>query len=228
ISLQMLPEAGMLFAPMMIVLSIIAIIYASFVAFAQTDMKKLIAYSSVAHMGFVTLGLFSMNEQGLDGAMFVILSHSFVSAALFMGVGVAYDRLHTREIARFGGMASNMPQYAMFFMIFTLAAVGLPGTSGFTGEFLSLLGAYKANIWIAVFAGLGIILGAVYMLSLYRRLFFGKQDKEDVSKMPDLSVRESLCFAPLAVLVFWIGLYPSTFSNQYSATMKTILERLVQ
>jgi NADH-quinone oxidoreductase subunit M len=219
ISLQMLPEASAFFAPLMMILSLIAIVYGSLVALAQTDMKKLIAYSSVAHMGFVTLGLFSMTKQGLDGAMFVMLSHGLVASALFLCVGVVYDRMHTREIARFGGMANNMPHYAFVFMIFTLAALGLPGMSGFVGEFLSLQGAWLANSWYAFIAALGLILGAAYMLWLYRRLFYGALDKADVIAMHDLKSREIAMFVPLMVLVFWMGIYPSSFRNVFASSL---------
>jgi NADH-quinone oxidoreductase subunit M len=224
VSLQMLPEASHYFAPLVMVLSLVAIIYTSLVALAQTDMKKLIAYSSVAHMGFVTLGIFSLNQQGLDGAMLVMISHAFVSGALFLCVGVVYDRLHTREIARYGGMANNMPHYAFMFMIFMLASVGLPGTSGFVGEFLSLQGAYLANSWYAFIAALGVILGAAYMLWLYRRLFYGPLEKDDVKAMPDLKFREYVMFVPLVVFIFWIGIYPATFRNVFAPTVSKIIQ----
>ena len=223
IAIQMLPEASAYFAPLVMVLSLIAIIYTSLVALAQTDMKKLIAYSSVAHMGYVTLGLFSFNPQGFDGAMMVMLSHTFVSAALFLCVGVVYDRLHTREIARYGGMASNMPKYAFTFMVFMLASVGLPGTSGFVGEFLSLQGAFLANSWYGFVATSGVVLGAAYMLWLYRRLFYGPLVKEDVKAMPDLNMREIAMFAPLLILVLWIGIHPATFRNVYAPTVTNVL-----
>ena len=223
IAIQMLPDASVHFAPLVMWLSIVAIIYTSLVALAQKDMKKLIAYSSVAHMGYVTLGIFSLNPQGFDGAMMVMLSHTFVSAALFLCVGVVYDRLHTREIARYGGMAHNMPKYAFVFMIFMLGSVGLPGTSGFIGEFLSLQGAYLANSWYALFAALGVILGAAYMLWLYRRLFYGELVKDDVKAMGDLNMREVAMFAPLILFVLWIGIYPSTFRNVYAPTLDKVL-----
>lgn len=223
VSIQMLPEASLHFAPLVNILSIIAIIYTSLVALAQTDMKKLIAYSSVAHMGFVTLGIFSLNQQGMDGAMLVMLSHTFVAAALFLCVGVVYDRLHTREIARYGGMATNMPKYALVFMIFMLASVGLPGTSGFVGEFLSLQGAYLANSWYAFFAATGVVLGAAYMLWLYRRLFYGELVKADVRAMPDLNFREYVMFVPLIALVLWIGIYPTSFRSIYAPTIEHVL-----
>jgi len=207
----------------MIGLSLIAIIYTSLVALAQTDMKKLIAYSSVAHMGYVTLGIFSFNDQGFDGAMMVMLSHTFVAAALFLCVGVVYDRLHTREIGRYGGMAINMPRYAAVFMVFMLASIGLPGTSGFVGEFLSMQGAFLANSWYGLFAAVGVVLGAAYMLWLYRRLFYGPLVKDDVRAMPDLNFREVAMFSPLLILVLWIGIHPSTFRNVYAPTLEKAL-----
>jgi len=223
IAVQMLPQASAYFAPLVIILSLLAIVYTSLVALAQTDMKKLIAYSSVAHMGFVTLGIFSLNQQGLDGAMIVMISHAFVSGALFLCVGVVYDRLHTREIARYGGMAENMPCYALIFMIFMLASIGLPGTSGFVGEFLALQGAYLANSWYAFIAATGVIFGAAYMLWLYRRLFYGKLVKDDVRTMPDLNIREYAMFLPLVVLVLWMGIYPATFRDVFAPTVEKIL-----
>ena len=224
IGLQILPEASRTFAPLMIGLSLVAIVYTSLVALAQTDMKKLIAYSSVAHMGYVTLGLFTFNVQGFDGAMMVMLSHAFVAGALFLCVGVVYDRMHTREIFRYGGMAENMPRYASVFMVFMLAAIGLPGTSGFVGEFLSMQGAFLVSGWFAFVAALGIILGAGYMLWLYRRLFFGPLEKQEVQAMKDLNVRETAMFVPLIVLVLWIGLYPSSFRNIYASSMENVLQ----
>jgi len=223
ISIEMLPQASHFFAPMVFVLSLIAIIYTSLVAFAQTDMKKLIAYSSVAHMGFVTLGLFCMNPQGFDGAMIVMISHAFVSGALFLCVGVVYDRLHSREIARYGGMATTMPKYAFVFMFFTLASIGLPGLSGFVGEFLSLQGAYIYNSWLAFIAALGVILGAAYMLWLYRRLFYGPLEKDDVRAMPDLKLREWAMFVPLIVLVFWLGVHPASFRDVFAPTAAKVI-----
>jgi len=223
IGLQILPDASRFFAPVMIGLSLVAIVYTSMVALAQTDMKKLIAYSSVAHMGYVTLGLFTFNTQGFDGAMMVMLSHAFVAGALFLCVGVVYDRMHTREIFRYGGLATNMPRYASVFMVFMLAAIGLPGTSGFVGEFLSMQGAFLVSGWFAFVAALGIILGAGYMLWLYRRLFFGPLEKPEVQAMKDLSLREAAMFVPLIVLVLWIGIYPSSFRNIYASTMDNVL-----
>jgi len=227
-SVQMLPQASEYFAPLMFALSIIAIIYTSLVALAQTDMKKLIAYSSVAHMGLVTLGIFTFNQRGIDGAIFQMLSHAIVSGALFLCVGVVYDRLHTREIARYGGMARTMPHYALVFMIFTLASVGLPGTSGFIGEFLALVGAFEVNRWAAVLATTGIILSAAYMLVLFRRLFFGEVTKDDVRAMPDLSWRELGFFAPLVVLTLWMGVYPSTFKDLIDPAVAQIVEHQQQ
>jgi NADH-quinone oxidoreductase subunit M len=223
VMLQMLPQASAFFAPMMLTLSVIAILYASLVALAQTDMKKLIAYASVAHMGYATLGIFSANPQGLDGAMLVMISHAFVAAALFLCVGVLYDRMHTHDITRFGGVASVMPRYATMFMIFALAATGLPGLSGFVGEFLAMQGAYLVSSVAAALAALGVVLGAAYMLWLYRRVFFGYANKADVKAMPDLSVREICMFAPLLVLVVWMGLYPVTFRNVFAPTASHVL-----
>jgi NADH-quinone oxidoreductase subunit M len=223
LSVQMLPQATAYFAPFMFTLSIIAIVYTSLVALVQTDMKKLIAYSSVAHMGFVTLGIFTLNQQGIDGAIFQMLSHAIVSGALFLCVGVVYDRLHTREIARYGGMARTMPHYALVFAIFMLASVGLPGTSGFVGEFLAMLGAFEVNRWAAFLATTGIVLGAAYMLVLYRRLFFGEITKDDVRAMPDLNLREMAIFAPLVILTIWMGVYPSSFKDLIDPSVAQIV-----
>ena len=223
VSVQMLPDASHYFAPMVIWLSLIGIIYTSLVAMAQTDMKKVIAYMSVAHMAYVTLGIFCFNDQGFDGAMMVMLSHTFVSAALFLCVGVGYDRLHTRHIARYGGMATNMPMYAFVFMVFMLASIAVPGTSGFVGEFLSMQGAFLINSWYGVLAAVGMVLVAAYMLVMYRRLFYGKLVNHDVAEMKDLDVREIATFLPLLVLVLWIGLYPATFRNVYSPTLSKML-----
>jgi NADH-quinone oxidoreductase subunit M len=222
-SVQMLPNASEYFAPLIFALSVVAIIYTSLVALVQTDMKKLIAYSSVAHMGYVTMGIFALNQQGLEGGVFQMISHAIVSGALFLCVGVVYDRLHTREIARYGGMANNMPRYALVFMVFTLASVGLPSTSGFVGEFLSLLGGFLRNTWVGVLASTGLVLGAAYMLVLYRKLFFGKLEKADVKAMADLHWREIVVFAPLIVLVFWLGLYPATFKDPIASSVASIV-----
>ena len=210
-SLPMLPAASETFAPLIFVLSVIAVIYTSLVALAQDDMKKLIAYSSVAHMGFVTAGTFSFTIQGIEGAIFQMLSHGIVSAALFLIVGVVYDRMHSREIETYGGLVHRMPGYALVFMIFLLASVGLPGTSGFIGEILVLIGLFQVNAWVAAFTALGVILGAAYMFYLYRRVILGRLTKESLARIGDLSVREYAVFAPLIVLVFWMGIYPAPF-----------------
>jgi NADH-quinone oxidoreductase subunit M len=189
-------------------------------------MKKLIAYSSVAHMAIVTAGLFAFNQQGIEGALIIMLSHGVVSAALFFCVGVIYDRLHTREIDRYGGLAVNMPVYALFFMLFTMASIGLPGTSGFVGEFLSLLGIYEASSIVAFFCTTGIILGAAYMLYLYRRVVFGELTKDDVKAMPDLSPREWAIMVPLAAVALWMGVYPESFLAPMRGDVTTVVARL--
>ena len=222
-SIPMLPLATDFFTPLIFALSCIAIVYTSLVALVQQDMKKLIAYSSVAHMGIVTIGLFTLTQQGIEGALFQMLSHGIVSGALFLVVGVVYDRLHTREIARYGGLAERMPAYAVIFMVFMLASVGLPGTSGFVGEILVLIGAFQVNTWVAAIAALGMILGAAYMLYLYRRVIFGKLTKDDLKSLLDLDRREMAIFAPLVLLVFWMGIYPSTFTG----LMEKSVEQLV-
>jgi NADH-quinone oxidoreductase subunit M len=222
-SIPMFPEASDYFAPLVFALSVIAVIYTSLVALVQSDMKKLIAYSSIAHMGFVTMGLFSVTQQGIEGAVFQMLSHGIVSGALFLCVGVVYDRLHTREIASYGGLANNMPRYAVVFMTFMLASVGVPGTSGFVGEFLSLLGTFQVQNTVATLAATGLVLGAAYMLYLYRRVVFGTAPNEEVSRLPDMSRRELAVFLPLVVLVFWMGIYPSTFLNLVSASVESLI-----
>jgi NADH-quinone oxidoreductase subunit M len=224
-SLPMFPEASAEFTPLIHVLSIVAIIYTSLVALAQEDMKKLIAYSSVAHMGFVTLGIFTGVVQGIEGAMFQMLSHGIVSGALFLIVGVVYDRMHTREIARYGGLVHRMPLYSAVFMVFTLASVGLPGTSGFIGEFLVLVGAFRSNTWVALFATTGIILGAAYMLVLYRRVIFGELTREDLKSIVDLDRREIAIFAPLVVMVLWMGIYPKAFLDVFSVSAENLAQR---
>ncbi len=226
-SIPMLPQASQYFAPLMLSLGVIAVIYTSAVAFAQTDMKKLIAYSSVAHMGVVVIGLFTFNAQGIQGALFQMLSHGIVSAALFLCVGVIYDRIHTRDIARYGGLASRMPAYALFFMLFTMASVGLPGTAGFVGEFLVLVGAFKISIWLALLGSLGMILGAVYMLFLYRRVVFGTITRDDLRGILDLSPREIAIFAPLVGLTLWMGIYPSSFTQFFDVTVHAMVENHV-
>ncbi len=225
-SLPMLPAASATLTPLIYVLSIFAIIYTSLVALAQDDMKKLIAYSSVAHMGFVTIGIFTVTAEGLQGAMIQMLSHGIVSAALFLCVGVVYDRLHTREIARYGGLADTMPKYATVFMVFMLASVGLPGTSGFVGEFLSLIGAYQVNTWVAFLATTGMILSAAYMLYLYRRIIFGVITRADLRAMLDLNPREVLVFAPMIAIVLWMGIYPASFLRPMQPTLANLIEHV--
>ncbi len=227
-SLPMFPDASLYFAPFIFVLSIVAIIYTSLVALAQTDMKKLIAYSSVAHMGFVTIGIFTFNEQGIAGAMFQMISHGLVSAALFFCVGVVYDRLHTREINDYGGVADVMPNYAMFFMIMMLASVGLPGTSGFIGEILVLVGAYKASSSLAFFAATGLVLGATYMLWLYRRVVFGRAEKGEVIRMPALTNREIGILVPLTIFILWFGVYPASLLDILNPVISTISDTVSQ
>jgi NADH-quinone oxidoreductase subunit M len=222
-SLPMLPLASAHFAPLMFALSVIAVVYTSAVALAQSDMKKLIAYSSIAHMGVVTLGLFTFNQQGLDGAMFQMLSHGIVSAALFLCVGVLYDRMHTHEIAQFGGLAKRMPRYAFFFMTFTMAGMGLPATSGFVGEFLVLVGALHISFWLALFGSMGIVLGVAYSLCLYRWIMFGKLTKATLSAIQDLSPREIALFAPLVIVTLWMGIHPSSFSGFWGATVAAMI-----
>jgi NADH-quinone oxidoreductase subunit M len=223
-SLPMLPIASAEFTPLIFTLSIIAVIYTSLVALAQEDMKKLIAYSSVAHMGFVTAGIFSPNMQGMQGAIFQMLSHGIVSAALFLIVGVVYDRMHSRDIATYGGLVHRMPAYSAVFMLFMLASVGLPGTSGFIGEFLVMTGTFQVNTWVAALITTGIILGAAYMLWLYRRVIFGELTKDSLKNIVDLNPREVLVFAPLVVLVLWMGIYPSSFL----AVMEPSVGKLMQ
>ena len=225
-SLPMFPEASAQLTWLILALSAVAVIYTSLVALVQADMKKLIAYSSVAHMAIVTIGLFAFNQQGIEGAMIVMLSHGLVSGALFLCVGVIYDRLHTREIDRYGGLAINMPRYAVLFLLFTMASIGLPGTSGFVGEFLSLMGTYQVSTWAAVLCTTGIILGAAYMLWLYRRVVFGDLVKDDVRAMPDLSPREIALLAPIAAVVLWMGVYPEPFIAPMRADVTTLLARL--
>jgi NADH-quinone oxidoreductase subunit M len=224
-SVPMLPIASETFAPLIFTLSVVAVIYASLVAFAQEDMKKLIAYSSVAHMGVVTIGIFTFNVQGIDGALFQMLSHGVVASALFLCVGVVYDRIHTREIARYGGLADRMPAYALFFMVFTMASIGLPGTSGFVGEFLVIVGSLQINFWLALLGATGMILGAVYMLYLYRRIIFGTITRADLRGILDLSPREIGIFAPLLAVTIWMGVYPSSFTSFFTATVTAMTER---
>ncbi|MBF0159516.1 MAG: NADH-quinone oxidoreductase subunit M [Magnetococcales bacterium] len=222
-SLPMLPDASHYFAPLMYGLSLVAIVYTALVALMQTDLKKLIAYSSVSHMGFVTIGLFTFNQQGIEGGILQMVNHGIVSGALFLLVGVVYDRLHTREIAKFGGLALRMPVYATFFMIFTMASVGLPGTNGFIGEFLILLGAYQSSKGVAVVATTGVVLGAAYMLWMYKKVVFGVIRNPEVEHLSDLSAREVALFLPLLLLVFWIGFYPLPFMDLFHVSVQHLL-----
>ena len=222
-SIPMFPLASADLAPLVFSLSVIAIIYTSLVAFAQEDIKKLIAYSSVAHMGFVTMGIFTLTTQGVQGGIFQMLSHGIVSGALFLCVGVIYDRMHTREIAAYGGLADRMPLYAFAFMVFTMANVGLPGTSGFVGEFLSLTGAFKANSWVALFATSGVILSAAYALWLYRRVVFGKLEKPSLAGILDLSPREIVILAPLVILTILFGVYPKPLMDPTTASVNKLI-----
>ena len=225
-SLPMFPLASEFFAPLIFTLSIIAVIYTSLVALAQSDMKKMIAYSSVAHMGFVTIGIFTMTEQGIAGAMFQMISHGLVSAALFFCVGVVYDRLHTREISAYGGVAAVMPRYAVFFMFMMLASVGLPGTSGFVGEMLVLVGAWHASSWVAFFTATGLVLGATYMLWLYRRVMFGAIVNEQVKAMEPMQMREFSIFLPLTFLVLLFGVYPMALLDVMAVSIQFVLDGL--
>ena len=223
-SLPMFPLASDLFAPLVFTLSVVAIIYTSLVALMQEDIKKLIAYSSVAHMGFVTMGIFTLTHQGVQGGIFQMLSHGIVSGALFLCVGVVYDRMHTREIAAYGGLVNRMPVYAFVFMVFTMANVGLPGTSGFVGEFLTLLGAFKVNSWVAFLATSGVILSAGYALWLYRRVIFGVLEKESLKNIADMNRREIAILAPLVVLTILFGVYPSPLIDVTEVSVRNLIE----
>jgi NADH-quinone oxidoreductase subunit M len=222
-SLPMFPEASVDFAPLIFALSVVAIIYTSLVALVQEDMKKLIAYSSVAHMGLVTMGLFAMTTQGVAGGIFQMISHGLVSGALFLCVGVVYDRMHTREIAAYGGLVNRMPLYAAVFMVFTLANVGLPGTSGFIGEFLALIGTFRVNSWVTTLATLGLILSAAYALWLYRKVIFGTL-KPSLAAIRDLGAREILIFAPLVVLTILFGIYPKPVLDMSAVSVTALIE----
>lgn len=226
VSLPMFPEASEYFAPLVFALSVIAIVYTSLVALMQEDIKKLIAYSSVAHMGFVTMGLFSMNEQGIQGAMFTMISHGLISGALFLCVGVIYDRMHTREIKAYGGLVNRMPMYAVVFLILTMANVALPGTSGFIGEFLTLMGAFRSNTWVAFFATTGVILSAAYALWLYRRVVYGELDKPALQTITDLNRREIITFAPLILLIIYYGVQPGPILDVFAAPTETLLNNV--
>jgi len=222
-SLGIFPEASAFFMPLIIILSSIAIVYTSLVALAQEDIKKLIAYSSVAHMGIVTIGIFIVNQQGLEGAMIQMISHGIVSAALFLCVGVIYDRMHTRNINFYGGLVNKMPKYSVVFMLFVLASIGLPGTSGFIGEFLVILGAFQKNSFIALFAALGIILGAIYMLYLYKKIIFGTLENEKLKEILDLNLREKLILYPLVLAVIIIGIFPNIFLDPMRMSIEQII-----
>ncbi len=224
--LPMFPQASGELTWLIFTLSAVAVVYTSLVALVQNDMKKLIAYSSVAHMAIVTAGLFAFNRQGIEGGMIMMLSHGLVSGALFLCVGVIYDRLHTREIARYGGLATTMPRYATFFLFFTMASIGLPGTSGFVAEFLALMGVYKVFTWTALLCTTGIILGAAYMLYLYRRVAFGEVRSDEVRAMPDMVTREFWLLAPIAAVVLWMGIYPESFLAPMRNDVAVLLTRI--
>jgi NADH-quinone oxidoreductase subunit M len=223
-SLPMFPAASHDFAPLIFTLSVVAIIYTSLVALVQEDMKKLIAYSSVAHMGFVTMGIFAATTQGVAGGIFQMISHGIVSGALFLCVGVVYDRMHTREIAAYGGLVNRMPIYAAVFMLFTLANVGLPGTSGFIGEFLALIGTFKVNTWVTTLATTGVILSAAYALWLYRKVIFGQLEKVSLATITDLGGREMFIFAPLVVLTILFGFYPKPVLDISATSVAALLD----
>ncbi len=222
-SVPLFPLATDFFIPLIFTLSIVAVIYTSLVALAQEDMKKLIAYSSVAHMGFVTIGIFALNLQAVEGAVVQMISHGVVSAALFLCVGVVYDRMHSRSIAAYGGLVERMPVYAAVFMVFMLASIGLPGTSGFIGEFLVMLGLFQVNTWAAALVALGMILGAAYMLWMYRRVVFGKLTKAALEEILDLDWREKAIFAPLILVVLWIGIYPTSFFEVIEPSVESLI-----
>lgn len=224
-SIPLFPEASKAMAPAMLTLSVIAIIYAGLVCLAQTDLKRLIAYSSVSHMGFITMGIFALNTQGIEGGILQMVNHGIVTGALFMCVGIIYDRTHSRQIADHGGLSTPMPVYAAFFMVFTLSAIGLPGTNGFIGEFLTILGGFTANKWVGVLAATGIIIGAGYMLWLYQRMFFMKVH-EKVVGLPDMDTREIIALTPLVILVLWIGVYPTPFLGFMHSSVQHLLERV--
>ncbi len=224
-SLPMFPDATELLSTFVMTLSVVAIIYTSLVAMMQEDMKKLIAYSSVAHMGFVTIGIFAVNRQGIDGAIFQMLSHGFISGALFLGVGVIYDRMHTRDIDAYGGLVVRMPAYALVFMLFTMANVGLPGTSGFVGEFLTLTAAFQANTWVAFGATFGVILSACYALWLYRRVIFGDLIKESLKTIKDMDNREKAMMTPLVVMTILLGVYPSLVLDIIGPSVNNLLDQ---
>ncbi|PIE08868.1 MAG: NADH-quinone oxidoreductase subunit M [Rhodobacterales bacterium] len=224
-SLPMFPVGSHVMTDFILALSVIAIVYASLVALAQSDMKKLIAYSSVAHMGYVTAGIFAANQQGVDGAIFQMISHGFISGALFLCVGVVYDRMHTREIDAYGGLVNRMPAYALIFLFFTMANVGLPGTSGFVGEFLTLVGMFRANTWIAAVAASGVILSAAYALWLYRRVALGELIKESLKTISDMDAREKAMFAPLVVMTLLLGVYPALVTDIIGPSVTALIDQ---
>jgi NADH-quinone oxidoreductase subunit M len=225
-SLPMFPIGTEVMGPLVLWMSAIAIVYTSLVALVQTDMKKLIAYSSVAHMGFVTMGIFAVNAQGIDGAIFQMISHGFVSGALFLCVGVIYDRIHTREIDAYGGLVNRMPAYALIFMLFTMANVGLPGTSGFVGEFLTLMGAFRVNTWVAAVAATGVILSAAYALWLYRRVVMGELIKESLKSITDMTRREKAIFAPLVIMTILLGVYPALITDIIGPSTENLIAQV--
>ena len=222
-SLPMFPVGADVLTPLILWMSAIAIVYTSLVALAQQDMKKLIAYSSVAHMGYVTMGIFAANQQGIDGAIFQMISHGFISGALFLCVGVIYDRMHTREIDAYGGLVNRMPAYALIFLLFTMANVGLPGTSGFIGEFLTILGVFQVNTWVALVAATGVILSAGYALWLYRRVVMGELIKESLKSISDMTTRERAIFAPLVVMTLLLGVYPSLVTDIIGPSVEALI-----
>jgi NADH-quinone oxidoreductase subunit M len=221
----MLPEASEYFTPFIFTLSAVAVVYTSLVALVQQDMKKLIAYSSVAHMGLVTIGCFTPNALGIQGSIVQMLSHGVVSAALFLVVGVVYDRIHSREISRYGGLADRMPVYAVIFLFFTMASIGLPGTSGFIGEIMVIVGVFQMNSWVSALAATGMILGAGYMLWLYRRVAFGTITRDDLKSIKDLRWNEMVAFAPLIFLALWLGIYPSFFTRPMEPAVAQLLQQ---
>jgi NADH-quinone oxidoreductase subunit M len=228
LSLPLLPDASFYFADFMFALSVIAIIYTSLIALMQEDMKKLIAYSSVAHMGFVTLGIFTLNRQGIEGSLIIMISHGLVSAALFLCVGSLYERLHTKEISKYGGVVETMPKFAMLFMVFTMASIGLPGTSGFVGELLSLVGVFEVNKIVAALAATGVVLGAAYMLWLYARVVFGEITNKEVAEMKDLSIIELSIYVPIVMLVILLGIYPTIVTDVMNVSVTNLLAQVNQ
>ena len=225
-SLPLMPDASIMFAPLIFILSVIAVIYTSLIALAQEDMKKLIAYSSIAHMGFVTAGIFSFTVQGIEGAIYQMLSHGVVSAALFLIVGVIYDRIHTRDINAYGGLVNRMPMYSIIFMVFLLASVGLPGTGGFIGEILVLIGVFQVNAWIGALLATGLILGAAYMLYLYRRIIFGQLTKDTLAYISDVSLRETIIFTPLIIITLIMGIYPALVLDVIRVSVANIIQNI--